>query len=138
MKPYIYMPTTLRDTLDQYKRIGITGGPNTGKTTLANEYAEHRSGSVVVHGDSLMHLEWSESSKQLAEIGNATEPPVIIEGVQIPRAIRKGLSLDVLVVRFTPFVTLTNRQQGMQKSIDTVLKDCEAEGLLIHTKVIDL
>ena len=137
MTPHIHMPTTLRDALDQCNRIGITGGPNTGKTSLANEYAEHRDGAIVVHGDDLMHLEWSEASKQLAKLGNTAEPPVIIEGVQVPRAIRKGLWLDVLVVRSTPFVELTKRQRAMQKGIDTVIRDCRTEGLLIYTKVIN-
>lgn len=63
-------------------RIVIIGWPGTGKTTLANEMGGGRS------TDDLIHLGWSEASQAASNWFD--EPgPWIIEGVAVPRALRK-------------------------------------------------
>lgn len=77
-------------------RIGITGAPDSGKTTLAyklaGELAHH---PTVVSTDSYQHLGWSESSAKVAEVlsgmVNDHAWSGIVEGVALPRALRKML-----------------------------------------------
>ena len=66
-------------------RIAITGGPQTGKTTLAATL-----GAPVIHGDDFIELGWSQSSQALAH-AMRTPGPWVAEGVQVPRALRKML-----------------------------------------------
>jgi hypothetical protein len=85
-------------------RICITGGPRTGKTTLARHLAE--TGEFrwdpklsetqaygmgldrLRHTDDLIHLGWSEAS-QAASLWLDEPGPWIIEGVAVSRALRK-------------------------------------------------
>ncbi len=77
-------------------RICITGGPRTGKTTLAGELGvrdyESRIGRVapdVRHTDDLIgKLDWSAASAEAATWLDAPAP-WIIEGVAVSRALRK-------------------------------------------------
>ena len=66
-------------------RIAITGGPQTGKTTLAATL-----GAPVIHGDDFIELGWSQSSQALAH-AMRTRGRGFAEGVQVPRALRKML-----------------------------------------------
>lgn len=103
-------------------RIAITGGPLTGKTTLAPTL-----GSPVIHGDDFMHLGWSQSSQALAHA--MRDPgPWVAEGVQVPRALRKMLEArpdvkpcDRLIILTTPYTAQGEGQRRMSLGIDTVL-----------------
>lgn len=77
-------------------RICITGGPCTGKTTLAAQMAEIERddkpdrpwGGIIRHTDDLIPLGWSEAS-QAACLWLDAPGPWIIEGVAVSRALRK-------------------------------------------------
>ena len=61
----------------------ICGVPHSGKTTLANYLS-----SDVKHTDDCMHLGWSEQSDEVSRWLDGTAD---IEGVTLPRALRKWL-----------------------------------------------
>jgi hypothetical protein len=70
-------------------RILIAGGPRTGKTTLSTSLGIAR----VRHTDDVMDLGWSEASAEVATWFD--EPgPWVIEGVAVPRALRKWLAAN--------------------------------------------
>lgn len=116
-------------------RICITGGPLTGKTTLARELWQ----SAIVepclmHTDDLIertkHLgkdAWSEMSR-LASLWLDEPGPWIIEGVAVSRALRKWRAahpgapapLDRLVYLTAPHGNRSKGQIAMGKGVETV------------------
>ena len=105
-------------------RIAITGGPQTGKTTLAATL-----GAPVIHGDDFIELGWSQSSQALAH-AMRTPGPWVAEGVQVPRALRKMLEarpdvkpIDRLIVLGTPRKDQSEGQRRMSLGLDTVLSE---------------
>lgn len=117
-------------------RICITGGPKTGKTTLANriadEYGDHV-GTTVAHTDDLIAThEWSAASLEVSHWLDAPGP-WIIEGVAVSRALRKWRDahpgerppIDKLIVLSHPWVQLTGGQAAMAKGVATVQADIE-------------
>jgi hypothetical protein len=113
-------------------KILISGWPKTGKTTTASEIGAAL-GVIVRSTDDLIGLGWSEASEAAAKW--LDEPgPWIIEGVAVPRAVRKWLaanpgrppSWDRFIVLEGPHVALTSGQTTMGKGIDTVLREIAA------------
>jgi hypothetical protein len=104
--------------LERYDRIAIAGGPKVGKSTLAK-----MSGRPVVHGDDFIQYGWSESSQILADIVNSGGPSLILEGVQVPRALRKGMRVDCVIWLSHPHVALTKQQEAMAKGCGTVMRE---------------
>lgn len=107
-------------------RICITGGPRTGKTERANA-----SGGLVGpirHTDDVILFGWHEASVEVSTWFE--EPgPWIVEGVCVPRALRKwldrhpeGRPCDVVLVLETPHVELTEMQRRMGKGVATTLR----------------
>ena len=104
-------------------RIVIIGGPGFGKTTLAAEL-----GGPQMHTDDLIgRFEWSEVSAHVAEVWLAEPGPWVLEGVAVPRALRKwlvsnpsGCPCDRAIVLSGPWVQLTGRQAGMAKGVAKV------------------
>jgi len=68
-------------------RIAITGVPRGGKTYTAKLLSAVL-GIPMNHTDDVMHLEWSEGSRVVSEWFDRNDP-WIIEGVVVPRALRK-------------------------------------------------
>jgi GTPase SAR1 family protein len=110
-------------------RILIIGGPKTGKTTLAN-----RLGGNVRSTDDVKDLGWSEASAEVATWFD--EPgPWVIEGVAVPRALRKWmrnnpgqpLPVDKITWLSGAFHPLTTGQQSMTKGIETVMSEIVGE-----------
>jgi len=102
-------------------RIGITGGPLTGKTTLANELARKLRVNVF-HVDDVKYLPWKD---QPQEIIKRAPPNGILEGVQVARAVRKGLAVDFLVVLDFPLKQPTPKQLAMSRGLETILKSIQ-------------
>jgi hypothetical protein len=113
-------------------RVLITGGPKTGKTTLAMLQGEV-SGLQPMHTDDLIALGWSEASA--AVIPWISRPgPWIIEGVAVPRALRKwfaanptGKPADKVIFLGKPWQELSPGQLAMTKGLVTVWKEVVGE-----------
>ena len=111
-------------------RLLITGYPGTGKTTMAKKAD---AGCLVCHTDSTIPLGWSESSAEVAT-WFAQPGPWIIEGVAIPRALRKwladnetGAPRDRIMFLTHAYEPLTGRRIAMAKAIDTGLTEISDE-----------
>lgn len=122
-------------------RILIIGGPKTGKTTLATELGE-RHKIVPRSTDELVgKLDWSAASAEVARWFEAAGD-WIIEGVAIPRALRKWLAAhpvgqpaDKIVFMSQTLQPLTPGQEAMGKGLMTVwteiLPELQARKVLI-------
>src|SRR5882672_11168613 len=108
-------------------RVAITGGPKTGKTTLAGPDAKHTDDLIAAKG-------WSEISSLAALWFNQPDPNLCVEGVAVPRALRKwlqtyptGKPVDELVILTRTHENLTREQENMGKGHDTVLREISKE-----------
>lgn len=117
-------------------RLLITGGPKTGKTTYSQNYPNVR------HTDDLMRLLWSTQSDQISHWLDQPAPWVI-EGVAIPRALRKwlkrnatGSPCDHLIYLTEPRIPRTLSQQALDKATWTIWQGIEpalrARGVVIQ------
>lgn len=114
--------------LQKFQRIALTGIPRSGKTTLSR-WCKDR---PILHADSYAHRGWSEASRDVAADANATPGKLLIEGVAIPRALRKGLRVDVVIVLSSrgadgklvgALQPLLPGQETMGKAVHTVLDE---------------
>ena len=110
------------------KRIAIVGGPRTGKSTLAAKLSRD-TGLPLIASDDYKDLDWSEASQHVADLLTKNEP-AIVEGVAVPRALRKMLAarpeerpIDKLIVLEAPKVPRSNGQKAMSKGVHTVLDE---------------
>lgn len=103
-------------------KICIIGWPHTGKTTLAKSLGGGRS------TDEVMDLGWSEASAEVSTWFDIPGP-WIVEGVAIPRALRKWHErnpdmpppIDKIIHLHKVHGELTTGQISMGKGIDTVM-----------------
>lgn len=108
-------------------RILIAGWPKAGKTTLAQRMSEEaEAGFVVRHTDDLISThDWSAASLEVSTWMDAPGP-WIIEGVSVPRALRKwlerspGKPADIVYWSSLARVPLTPAQAAMGKGCTTV------------------
>lgn len=114
-------------------RILIAGGPKAGKTTLANGLAA-QGGVTLLHTDDLIDThDWSSASDEVAS-WMSREGPWVIEGVAVPRALRKwlqanpeGMPCELALWLSEPKERLTLRQSAMAKGCLTVWREVEQE-----------
>jgi dephospho-CoA kinase len=105
--------------LGNYNRIAIVGGPRAGKTTLSR-----LTDRPVIHTDDYRDRSWEAVPHAvIADVLDLQGDRFIVEGVQVARALRKGLEVDVVLVLNEPLSELTPRQEGMRKGVMTVLAD---------------
>ncbi len=114
--------------------IAIAGFPLAGKTTLAKELAEE-SGHEAISTDHLLAIElsWSEISQVTSEwFDNMND--VIIEGVAVPRALRKwldthdqGKPCEKVIWLESPKALLTDEQLAMGRGCMSVMKEIMGE-----------
>lgn len=107
------------EVLNTYARIAIAGGPKTGKTTLSKRVEDR----PVYHTDDYRHMEWSEASFFVCELINQKRGPLIVEGVRVPHALRKGMIVDCVIWLDQPLEKLTERQRGMRNGCITVMDE---------------
>lgn len=124
-------------------RTLITGGPRTGKTTMGLELAA-RDGRRHLCTDpqdkcpagvagTPLDLSWSECSLWVAQKWLDLPGPWVIEGVVVPRALRKWQALnegkpppcDKLIVLTEQHQAQTQGQQAMQKALLDVIHELE-------------
>ncbi len=112
--------------------IAIAGGPRTGKTTLGVALAL-RSGTELLSTDDLIALGWSPASQAVAARLLTADDDLIVEGVAVPRALRKALTqsgarpCDRLIVMELPREDLSAGQRAMAKGVATVLEEIMPE-----------
>lgn len=114
------------------RRVAITGGPRTGKTTAALGLGRELS-CRVRHTDDVIDLGWSEASEHVA--GWFDRPgSVVVEGVAVPRALRKwlrqqpeGRPVEEVWVFRRPHVPLADGQARMAAGVRTVLEEIRPE-----------
>lgn len=112
----------LQEALAAHARIAIGGGPRTGKTTLAGAVTDR----PVLHTDERCGLPWSEQPAALIA-ACAQHDRFVVEGVQVARALRKGLQIDVLIWLVRPMAERTPQQVALAKGVATVIESIRAE-----------
>ncbi len=103
-----------------HKRIAITGGPSTGKTTLAmaSPQAFRR-----IHTDDLINkVPWGEVHIEIARLTAGVER-FVVEGVRAGGCLRHGLAVDLVIWLERPHVELSTGQLRMWKACRTVFAD---------------
>jgi len=121
-------------------RIAITGGPRTGKTTLAHEIRDQANPNgprvddiEIQHTDDLIgKLDWSDASAEVARWFDWSGS-WIIEGVAVSRALRKWRDnhpgerppVDRVIYLSEPHEELTKGQAAMAKGVRKVHDEIE-------------
>ena len=123
---------TFKEALDNYPRIALVGGPKTGKTTLSKQVKDR----PVIHGDDYKHMEWSQQSEQLVALGKGRSS-FLMEGVQVPRALRKGLVVDAVVHCIRHWEVLTEGQDHMNDAVETIIKSWRSNNPDVPVILID-
>lgn len=106
------------------ERIGITGAPGTGKSHIADA----TEGFPVVHADDVLKLPdgsrraWDDIGPAVCELCPAGK--LLVEGTEVPQAVRSGLKLDVLYVLTEPCEEQEPAHLHLWASMVTVLKQC--------------
>jgi len=110
-------------------RLAIAGGPRCGKTTAARKI-----GGAVYSTDDLIDLGWSEASEAASEWFDLDAPSFVVEGVAVPRALRKWLArnpdgrpCDQVRWMGDPFERLTRGQAVMFSGCSTVMREIVPE-----------
>ena len=105
--------------------LGITGPPQSGKTTISEKLEATLASRIrVVHTDKWKGAEWKQIPAavrdHVADImaESMEDLDVVVEGVQVARAIRHGMPCDLLIVLTRTLVVLDRRQAGLGKSIE--------------------
>jgi len=119
------------------KRIFITGGPSTGKSSLAEKLAYQHGIKHVLNTDALIGLGWSEASEAAARwMDEHADQDYIVEGCATARTLRKwmrgkpgqplpeGSSVYILN---QPYEPQSKPQQAMAKGMYTVLTEIYGE-----------
>lgn len=118
-------------------KIAVAGPPHSGKTMLSKRLGLH-----VVHTDDLIPLGWSEASAAAMLSFDDERSDLVIEGVAVPRALRKWLAahpegkpVDRVVWLERVYGELTPGQARMAKGCVTVwhqvLPELERRGVEI-------
>jgi hypothetical protein len=105
----------------KYRRVAVTGGPRAGKSTLVNNNTQHL--DFICHTDEYMALDWSEASAKIVERVAEHRAHIVVEGVAVPRALRKGLDVGAVIWLDGAHETLTTGQRTMAKGVRTVFDE---------------
>lgn len=125
--------------------VCITGGPGTGKSWLGEAMAL-TSGTTLLRTDDLIALSWSQASQAVAARMLTTTGDLIVEGVAVPRALRKALDqtdgrpcdrLVLLRARRPERGVASSGELVMAKGLLTVLHQIFAELVERGVEVVD-
>ena len=106
------------ELVEGYKKVALTGPPKSGKTTLANEIKDR----PIIHTDDFIHLSWKEQVLA-SRIKAASLDTFLIEGIQVPRILRKGLDIQIVICLGKSIEPLNTHQVDTAKSIRTILAE---------------
>lgn len=119
------------------KRIFITGGPSTGKSSLAEKLAFEHGIKHVLNTDALIGLGWSEASAEAARwMDQHADQDYIVEGCATVRTLRKWMRQNEgkplpdgssVYVLNQPYEPQTKPQQAMAKGMYSVLQEIYGE-----------
>lgn len=118
------------DILRRYARIAVAGVPRAGKTSLLEHYEVLLEDlpwagpkRILFHTDDLQDAVWEEIPGIICQTLNII-PAYMVEGVQVARALRKGLKPDVVLFfpDVHPAVEPTAGQKNMGKGVLTIMK----------------
>jgi hypothetical protein len=110
---------TFADLLLKYRRVAIVGGPKTGKTT---HFAAMVTDREIIHTDDWKQLPW-EVVPELAIAKAKPFAEFVIEGVQVARALRKGLEVDAVFLTTKPKAPRKPGHVSMTKAVMTVFRE---------------
>lgn len=110
-------------------RVAIAGGPGSGKSSMARKLGNGSARST----DDVMDLGWSQASEEAARW--FSEPgELLVEGVAVPRALRKwlqvnptGRPVDRLIYLDLAHIERTPDQDAMAKGVLTVMLEIVEE-----------
>jgi hypothetical protein len=121
----IVIPPGFHEVLKEHPRVAIAGGPRCGKTTLAEHVRDMVGDRAVFLHDYFKQFEWSVvPHAMIAATKDLTR--FCIEGVNVARALRKGMSVDAVVYLHKPRLERTKGQITMAKGVHTVFKQWRA------------
>lgn len=117
-EPHI-TPEDFEVILERYDRVALTGVVKGGKSLLLDNV---KPGRRVFHTDELHRkgLEFKDYPDHVLEALQGV-PRFVVAGMQVPRILRKGLEVDVLVWVNTPRESLTVKQGGFSKGARTIM-----------------
>jgi adenylate kinase family enzyme len=124
-------------------QIFIAGVPRAGKTTFGRQLAATLDVALRSTDDLIATHGWSEASAEVAKWFNAPDGQVI-EGVAVPRALRKWLAAypgrpaDAVVWMPSPRLTLSEGQETMSRGCSTVFEEVRPELVKRGVRVVEL
>lgn len=112
-------PAWFAAILAQHKRVAISGGPRAGKSTLAATVTDR----PVLSTDEFVTVPWDSVPRAVLNRAADMGDSWVIEGVQVARALRKGLKPDVVVHLNGAHGELEPGQAAMAKGAFSVLTE---------------
>ena len=112
------MEDAFKKIVANFPRIAIGGGPKVGKTTLSEQIDDRH----ICHTDDFIGLSWDAVPDLIIDDVKGLNF-FVVEGVQVARALRRGLIVDLIVWLETPHVPLNKAQEGMRKGCESVFSD---------------
>jgi len=112
------LPNWFRMAMATYKRVAIAGGPKVGKTWLSAGVTDR----PVIHTDDVMGEQWENVPFVCIQRAKGLES-FVIEGVQVPRCLRKGMVVDAVIWLSRPKAQRTPGQEAMAKAVASVFED---------------
>ena len=101
--------------IERYDRVALVGGPNSGKTTATQSVR----GRPVIHATKFHGMGWKNQPGLIrAEVKNQSR--FVVEGVQVARALRKGLKVDAAIWMNPIPGRQSRKQETMTKGIKKI------------------
>lgn len=121
-----------KEQLAKYDRIAVCGVVNGGKTTLCRGVRDR----PTVHTDDFRQHTWEDvPHKVIAHVAAMKDPKILVEGIQAPRCLRKGMKVDAVLWLGQELEQNSPGQRSMSKGSRTVLDDWHKDNK--HVPIIE-